>query len=380
MIVLLDTLIFWIRLRTLNVCGMQVLVSTNKIIRHLVQEGIFNVLVVNKADRLILELRLPPANAYECPATFLSQYCFILIFLRYSVETSGVIAGNLCLISGIDNSITKTATVVDSAFTPPDGPGKGDNLCIFKPISHLTNYPLVGIKVEESGEHVIIGAGEICLDCCLFDLREISSKIEDEFSDPVVKFCETVVDTQSSNALLKLETKSKNKLAMIAEPLEKGQHLMNNYQWDLLASRSIWAFGSEINGGGTKILVNDTLPTKVDKRYHQVDCSNCPFICHYLYRCHVITTLALPFRATSSPNAIVLHWLRLIPPNLAGFRSAQSSCQASDSLLMPNEAHILSTSKEEDQFYDNDADMDDLDDGATLGGSDLSDTSDEEGD
>lgn len=53
-----------------------------------------------------------------------------------------MIAGNLCLISGIDHSITKTATVVDSAFTPPDGPGKGDNLCIFKPISHLTKSVL----------------------------------------------------------------------------------------------------------------------------------------------------------------------------------------------------------------------------------------------
>lgn len=38
------------------------------------------------------------------------------------------------------------------------------------------------------------------------------------------------------------------------------------------------------------------------------------------------------------------------------------------------------TSEEEDQFDDDDADMDDLDDGGMLGGSDLSDASDEEGD
>jgi len=41
-----------------------VLVSSDKIIRHLVQKGIPIVLVVNKVDRLILELRLPPADAY----------------------------------------------------------------------------------------------------------------------------------------------------------------------------------------------------------------------------------------------------------------------------------------------------------------------------
>ncbi|KNZ45721.1 elongation factor EF-2 [Puccinia sorghi] len=125
-----------------------------------------------------------------------SQYCFISIFLQYSVEISGVIAGNLCLISGIDNSITKTATVVDSAFNPPDGPGKGDNLCIFKPISHLTKSVLkIVVEALHTTSQQMLPLGEIYLDCCLFDLREISSKIEDKFSDPVVKFCNTVVDT-----------------------------------------------------------------------------------------------------------------------------------------------------------------------------------------
>lgn len=70
---------------------------------------------------------------------------------------------------------------------------------------------------------------------------------------------------------------------MIAEPLEKGiagdiesgrvsikmppkqlgKHFQDNYQWDLLASRSIWAFGPD--DAGPNILVNDTLPSEVDK-------------------------------------------------------------------------------------------------------------------
>ncbi|OAV88066.1 hypothetical protein PTTG_29170 [Puccinia triticina 1-1 BBBD Race 1] len=45
-----------------------------------------------------------------------------------------------------------------------------------------------------------------------------------------------------------------------------------------------------------------------------------------------------------------------------------------------NRDNSPSTSEEEDQFDDDDADMDDLDDGAMLGGSNLSDASDEEGD
>lgn len=70
---------------------------------------------------------------------------------------------------------------------------------------------------------------------------------------------------------------------MIAEPLEKGiaadietgrvsikmpgkqigKHFQEKYQWDLLASRSIWAFGPD--DSGPNILLNDTLPSEVDR-------------------------------------------------------------------------------------------------------------------
>lgn len=72
---------------------------------------------------------------------------------------------------------------------------------------------------------------------------------------------------------------------MIAEPLEKGiaddiqsgrismkmpiKELSNHFQqkhgWDLLASRSIWAFGPDEQnlGGGANVLLNDTLADQV---------------------------------------------------------------------------------------------------------------------
>ena len=73
----------------------------------------------------------------------------------------------------------------------------------------------------------------------------------------------------------------RNKLTMISEPLEqgiaadieagrvsmrmtnkeRGKFFENKYEWDLLASRNIWAFGPEDNG--PNILVNDTLPSEV---------------------------------------------------------------------------------------------------------------------
>ena len=73
----------------------------------------------------------------------------------------------------------------------------------------------------------------------------------------------------------------RNKITMISEPLEtgiandieagrvtmkmtnkeRGKFFENKYQWDLLASRNIWAFGPEDNG--PNVLVNDTLPSEV---------------------------------------------------------------------------------------------------------------------
>ena len=70
---------------------------------------------------------------------------------------------------------------------------------------------------------------------------------------------------------------------MIAEPLEKGlaedienevvqitwprkrlgEFFQTKYDWDLLAARSIWAFGPDATG--PNILVDDTLPSEVCK-------------------------------------------------------------------------------------------------------------------
>ena len=40
------------------------MVGTEFVLRHALQEGVKITLVVNKIDRLILELRLPPTDAY----------------------------------------------------------------------------------------------------------------------------------------------------------------------------------------------------------------------------------------------------------------------------------------------------------------------------
>ena len=56
----------------------------------------------------------------------------------------------------------------------------------------------------------------------------------------------------------------KGKVTMKMTNKERGKFFENNYQWDLLASRNIWAFGPEEQG--PNILVNDTLPSEVDTK------------------------------------------------------------------------------------------------------------------
>ena len=125
---------------------------------------------------------------------------------RYNIPVNGVPAGNWVLMSGIDNSIVKTATLV------PPKLEDDEDVYIFKPIKHFTesvfkvavepinpselpkmldglrkvnkSYPLITTKVEESGEHVILGTGELYMDCVLHDLRRLYSEMELKVSDP----------------------------------------------------------------------------------------------------------------------------------------------------------------------------------------------------
>ncbi|XP_047135994.1 116 kDa U5 small nuclear ribonucleoprotein component isoform X1 [Hydra vulgaris] len=221
---------------------------------------------------------------------------------RYKVEVSRVPAGNWVLIEGVDEPIVKTSTI-----TQVNGV---EEVYIFRPLKFNTNsvikiavepvnpselpkmldglrkvnksYPLVTTKVEDSGEHILLGTGELYLDCVLHDLRKMYSEIEIKVADPVVTFCETVVETSSLKCFAESPNK-KNKLTMIAEPLEKGlaediesgkvqiswdkkrlgEFFQTKYDWDLLAARSIWAFGPD--SFGPNILVDDTLPSEVDK-------------------------------------------------------------------------------------------------------------------
>ncbi|KAH7001300.1 P-loop containing nucleoside triphosphate hydrolase protein [Ilyonectria destructans] len=224
---------------------------------------------------------------------------------RYNIPTDGVPAGNLVLLSGVDNSIVKSATIL------PPKLEDDEDAYIFRPVTHFTesvlkvavepinpselpkmldglrriqkSYPLINTKVEESGEHIILGTGELYMDCVLHDLRRLYADMDIKVSDPVTRFCETVVETSATKCYA-ITPNKKNKITMVAEQLEKGistdietgavrirdpirktaKFFEEKHGWDKLAARSIWAFGPDESG--PNILQDDTLPTEVDKK------------------------------------------------------------------------------------------------------------------
>lgn len=220
---------------------------------------------------------------------------------RFFLEVDSAVAGNWVLLEGVDHPIKKTATITDLDV---------EDAYIFKPLrfdstacvklavepfnpSELPkmvealrrinkSYPLCTTKVEESGEHVILGTGELYLDCVMHDLRHLYSDMEVKVADPVVSFCETVVESSSINCFADTPNK-RNKLTMLAEPLDTGlsndieNHVVDidwdrktigdffkkKYDWDLLSARSIWAFGPD--NDGPNMLLDNTIPSEVDR-------------------------------------------------------------------------------------------------------------------
>lgn len=151
----------------------------------------------------------------------------------------------------------------------------------------LKTYPQLGLRIEDSGEHALMGPGELYLDCALHDLRHLyTDSLEVRVADPVARLSETVAE----GSYLKCHARTpngRNRLAFIAEPLERSviaaleegrlpdprgspescrelaRILQTEHGWDKLAARSVWAF-SDDSRRYPSLLLNDTLPGETD--------------------------------------------------------------------------------------------------------------------
>jgi len=193
--------------------------------------------------------------------------------------------GNTVMLAGIDQFLAKTGTVTDSETCWPlramkfsvspvvrvavDVKNPGDLPKLVEGLKRLSKSdPLVQCTIEESGEHIVAGAGELHLEICLNDLaQDFMGGAEIKISDPVVSYRETVIGTSDQTCLAKSPNKH-NRLYMVASPLqdelveeiEKGtiaprdeekaraKILNEKYEWDINDARKIWAFGPETTG------------------------------------------------------------------------------------------------------------------------------------
>merc|ERR1711937_771946 len=193
-------------------------------------------------------------------------------------------AGNICGLVGVDQFLVKTGTlttfkdahnmkVMKFSVSPVvrvavECKNPADLPKLVEGLKRLAKSdPMVQCIIEESGEHIIAGAGELHLEICLKDLEEDHAGIPLKKSDPVVSYRETV-STESDRMCLSKSPNKHNRLFMKANttgdevavaiddgkifPRQdlklRGRMLADDFGWDVGEARKIWCFGPEALG------------------------------------------------------------------------------------------------------------------------------------
>jgi elongation factor 2 len=216
----------------------------------------------------------------------------ILMMGRYTEQIENVPCGNICGLVGVDQFLVKTGTIstfenahnlkvmkfsvspVVRVAVEPKNPA--DLPKLVEGLKRLAKSdPMVQCIIEESGEHIVAGAGELHLEICLKDLEEDHACIPIKVSDPVVSYRETVSEESNQVCLSKSPNKH-NRLYVKAMPMPDGlaedidknevnprqdfkiraRYLNEKYEYDVTEARKIWCFGPE--GTGPNLLIDAT--------------------------------------------------------------------------------------------------------------------------
>merc|ERR1719460_743196 len=208
----------------------------------------------------------------------------VLMMGRTVEQIADVPCGNTVALVGIDQYILKSGTittiedahnitamkysvspVVKVAVKPKDGKDLPKLVEGLKKLSK--SDPLVVCSIEESGEHVIAGCGELHVEICLKDPREEYAQCDFVMTDPVVSYRETVTCESSQTCLAKSPNKH-NRIYLVAEPMEeelskaieegpagpkaepkeRTKLLKDKYEMDPNDATKIWAWGPETDG------------------------------------------------------------------------------------------------------------------------------------
>jgi len=217
----------------------------------------------------------------------------LLMMGRFTEQVSDVPAGNVVGLVGFEQYVLKSGTICTSEDTYPFNtmkfsvasvvrvavePKRAQELPkVVEALKRLSKSdPLVRCSRAKTGEHIIAGAGELHLEVCLKDLRDLYLKgAEITVSEPIVSFAETVVNT--GPICVAKSPNKQNSLSMYAEPLNlelckliengdikitdkpmpRARRLVAEFGWDAKAARKIVAFGCPPDAKAN-LLVNNT--------------------------------------------------------------------------------------------------------------------------
>eukprot|EP00181_Compsopogon_caeruleus_P000961 CAMPEP_0184682088 /NCGR_PEP_ID=MMETSP0312-20130426/5644_1 /TAXON_ID=31354 /ORGANISM="Compsopogon coeruleus, Strain SAG 36.94" /LENGTH=826 /DNA_ID=CAMNT_0027133423 /DNA_START=217 /DNA_END=2697 /DNA_ORIENTATION=- len=213
----------------------------------------------------------------------------LLMMGRRTEAVESIPCGNTVGLVGLDQFLVKSGTIsdFDEAFPLKDmkysvSPvvrvaveckNPADLPKLVEGLKRLAKSdPLVQISNEESGEHIIAGAGELHLEICLKDLQDdFMNGAEIKVSNPVVSFRETVEgipDADEKGVCLSKSPNKHNRLYIYAEPLpdkvseaiEEGKVaprdepkartklLRDEYGMEEDKAKKIWCFGPDTTG------------------------------------------------------------------------------------------------------------------------------------
>jgi len=208
----------------------------------------------------------------------------VLMMGRYIEPIEDCPAGNIVGLVGVDQFLLKSGTITSSDTAHNMKVMKFSVSPVVRVAVEVTNAadlpklveglkrlsksdPCVQTWIEETGEHIVAGAGELHLEICLKDLEEDHAGVPLRKSDPVVGYRETVKMESSITALSKSQNKH-NRLYVRALPIDeelskaieagtvnprddfksRARILADEYGWDVTDARKIWCFGPETTG------------------------------------------------------------------------------------------------------------------------------------
>ena len=203
---------------------------------------------------------------------------------RIQEQVQDIPAGNTAGLVGVDQYLLKSGTITTCATAYPiktmkfsvspvvrvavSAKNSKDLPKLVEGMKRLSKSdPMVLCYMEESGEHIIAGCGELHLEICLKDLQEDFMGCEVEIGNPIVSYRESVSEKSDRICLSKSANKH-NRLYVLAEPLGdefcadveskkidprgdykiRGRYIADTYGWDVTEARKIWAFGPDTDG------------------------------------------------------------------------------------------------------------------------------------